>query len=78
MVSKPKPFVRMTKVNGYDIPESCLYHTKYDGSWWEYDARGIELARVCGRCSTAKLASYRREVLTNPNYEANEPIDGDE
>ena len=33
-------------------------------SWWEYDARGIELCRVCGTCCEAKLAKYRPEILT--------------
>ena len=48
-----------------------------DGSWWEYDARGIELARVCDRCKAEKLAPYRREVLTDANYSHEEPIDDD-
>lgn len=56
---------------------NCNMHTKGDGSWWEHDARGIALARVCEKCKKAKLAGYRREVLTDPNYEAEEPIDGD-
>lgn len=46
-------------------------------SWWEYDARGIELARVCEKCVKEKLAGYRPEVLSNPNYWADEPIDYD-
>lgn len=44
-------------------------------SWWEIDARGIPLARVCDKCKEEKLAKYRPEVLTNPNYEADEPIE---
>jgi len=44
-------------------------------SWWEYDARGIELCRVCDRCRESKLAEYRPEVLGNPMYEADEPIE---
>jgi len=50
-------------------------HTKDDGSWWENDARGIPLARVCVKCKKAKLSGYRPEVLSNPNYEADEPIE---
>lgn len=50
-------------------------HTKGDGSWWENDARGIPLARVCAECREEKLAQFRPEVLSNPNYEANEPIE---
>jgi len=44
------------------------YHTKNDGSWWESDARGIPLARVCDVCIKHKLARYRPEVLTDSNY----------
>lgn len=47
-------------------------------SWWEHDARGIPLARVCVKCKRAKLSGYRPEVLTDPNYHADEPIEEDE
>lgn len=46
-------------------------------SHWAHDARGIPLARVCPKCEAKKLATYRPEVLTNPNYEADEPIEED-
>jgi len=46
-------------------------------SWWENDARGIPLARVCPKCRAQKLAKFRPEVLTNPQYETDEPIEGD-
>lgn len=46
-------------------------------SWAEYDARGIYLARVCDRCREERLAIYRPEVLTDPGYEADEPIEED-
>jgi len=49
-------------------------HTKYDGSWWESDARGIPLARVCEQCIKVKLARYRPDVLRNPNYWSDESI----
>jgi hypothetical protein len=49
-------------------------HTR-DESWWAYDARGIPLCRVCRRCIKERLKGYRTEVLTNRNYEANEPIE---
>jgi hypothetical protein len=55
-----------------------MMHTKDDGSWWANDARGIPLARVCAKCRAAKLSGYRPEVLTNPNYEADEAIEPDE
>jgi hypothetical protein len=50
-------------------------HTKYDGSYWVNDARGIPLARVCGECESRKLARYRPEVLSDPSYGADEPIE---
>jgi len=55
---------------------TCI-HTKDDGSWWEYDARGIPLARVCEKCKKEKLSKYRSEVINNPNYEAMEQIEPD-
>lgn len=53
------------------------YHTKHDGSWWEYDARGIPLARVCDQCRAEKLKGYRPEVLTDADYWHDEPIEED-
>ena len=44
---------------------------------WAYDARGIPLCKVCPDCREKKLARYRPECLTDPNYAADEPIDGD-
>lgn len=41
----------------------------------EYDARGIYLCRACTKCRRDKLSKYRSDVLHNPNYEADEPID---
>lgn len=52
-------------------------HRKGDGSWWEHDARGIPLCRVCSSCRAAKLAKYRPDVLADPNYWADEPIEAD-
>lgn len=42
-----------------------------------YDARGIFLTFACSQCEKRKLAGYRRDVLTNPNYVADEAIEGD-
>jgi len=53
------------------------WHMKGDGSWWERDARGIPLCRVCEGCRDEKLSHYRPEVLTDSFYDADEPIDGD-
>jgi hypothetical protein len=44
-------------------------------SWWENDARGIPLARVCEKCKDEKLSKFRPEVLTDPNYETDEPVE---
>jgi hypothetical protein len=53
-------------------------HGPEDDSWWEYDARGIPLAKVCEECVKVKLAGFRPEVLTDSNYEANEEIEPDD
>lgn len=37
-----------------------------------YDARGIFLCYSCAKCHREKMRGYRREVLTNPNYEADD------
>jgi hypothetical protein len=50
-------------------------HEYPEDTWWEYDARGIELCKVCDACRAEKLAMYRPEVLRNPNYEADEDIE---
>lgn len=47
-------------------------------TWAEYDARGIYLCKVCEHCADAKLSTYRKEVLTNSDYWADEDIDGDD
>ena len=44
-------------------------------TWWEYDARGIELCKVCDVCRAEKLAQFRPEVLTDSQYEADEDIE---
>ena len=40
-----------------------------------YDARGIFLTYVCEECSAEKQKHYRPDVLTDPNYWHDEPID---
>jgi hypothetical protein len=37
-------------------------------SSWVMDARGIPLKRTCEDCHTKVMATYRPEVLTNPDY----------
>lgn len=46
-------------------------------SWWEHDARGIPLCRVCDKCRKEKLGRYRPDVLTDPNYWTDEPVEED-
>lgn len=53
----------------------CNFHNKHDGSYWVNDARGIPLARVCDKCETRKLSKYRKDVITNPDYSADENIE---
>ena len=48
-------------------------------SWWEYDAQGIELARVCDSCIDKKLSRYRPEILSGYNQsDVDERIEPDE
>ena len=48
-------------------------------SWWEYDARGIELCRVCDDCRDEKLARYRPEILSGYDQnDVNEPIEAED
>lgn len=49
-------------------------HDKHN-SWFEYDARGIPLGRVCDRCRKQFLSKFRPDVLTDSNYWADEAID---
>jgi hypothetical protein len=59
-----------------DEDEDLQYHQcERSESWEEYDARGIYLTRVCPKCQKEKLAGFRQEVLTDSQYEADEPIE---
>jgi hypothetical protein len=44
----------------------------------QYDARGIFMCYTCSKCEKEKLAGYRPDVLTDPNYWHDEPIEEDE
>lgn len=46
-------------------------------SHWESDARGIPLFRVCEDCAKKKRKGIRHDVLHNPQYYVDEPIDED-
>jgi hypothetical protein len=43
----------------------------------EFDARGIFLCYVCDKCKKKRLSHYRPDVLTDPDYWHDEPIDED-
>lgn len=48
-------------------------------SWWENDAQGIPLCRVCHRCKAEKLSHYRPEVRSGyTQADVDEPIEADE
>ena len=40
-----------------------------------YDARGIFLTYACEKCEKQKLSGFREDVLTDPNYWHDEPLD---
>lgn len=61
---------------GRDIQKPCPCGSGLMSDW-QYDARGIELCRTCPKCHSSKMRRYRREVLTDPNYVANEPIEAE-
>jgi hypothetical protein len=44
----------------------------------QHDARGIFLCYTCPKCEREKLRGYRPDVLSDPNYWHDEPIDGDD
>jgi hypothetical protein len=69
---EPPPYANVELTRTRPCP--CGSHQP---SWWEKDARGIELARVCEVCKDEKMARYRPDVLTDPNYWHDEPIDAD-
>ncbi len=64
----------MTKISSEELESGRHEHEDY--SWWEYDARGIELCKVCEVCVEAALARYRPEILTGYDQsDVNEAIE---
>lgn len=50
-----------------------------ENSWWEYDAKGIPLCRVCPDCEEEKLSRYRPEILSGyTQADVDEPIEEEE
>jgi hypothetical protein len=43
----------------------------------QYDARGIFLTYTCDDCHDRKMAEFRPDVLTDPDYWTDEPIEDD-
>jgi hypothetical protein len=58
-----------------DKPCPCGSGQSRSPNW---DARGIFLTFTCVVCHDGKMKRYRPEVLTNSNYEADEPIEPEE
>jgi DNA-directed RNA polymerase subunit M/transcription elongation factor TFIIS len=40
-----------------------------------FDARGIFITYACDKCWQEEKKKYRPEVLSDPNYECDEPIE---
>lgn len=48
-------------------------------TWWEHDAQGIPLARVCETCRDYHLSRYRPEILSGYDQnDVDEPIEPEE
>lgn len=44
--------------------------------WWEYDANGIPLAKVCTACVDKRMEAYRPEILSGYDQsDVDEPIE---
>jgi len=57
-----------------------LRRCNHDGefAWFEYDAKGIPLCKVCEKCKKVKLAQFRPEILTGYSQaDVDEPIEAD-
>lgn len=62
-------YINSLPVGRHGLPD-LRYCTHKDGkeeSWWEHDARGIPLCKVCRLCKKVKLSGYRPEILTGYN-----------
>jgi hypothetical protein len=49
------------------------------GKMWapQYDARHLFLTYTCDDCHDRRMSEFRPDVLTDPNYWTDEPIDED-
>ena len=66
----------MTRIPKQWRPKPCSCGS---GKLWtpQYDTRGIFLTYTCEDCHDRKMAGYRPDVLTDPEYWTGEPIDDD-
>ena len=52
----------------------CQHEGQY--AWWENDAQGIPLCKVCEICVAHKLSKYRPEILEGYDQnDVDEPIE---
>lgn len=80
----PPPDISRT-MRAYDYQDlpvrehACLNdRLSKEPSWWEHDAQGIPLCRVCDRCRDDKLSRYRPEILSGYDQsDVNEDIEPD-
>lgn len=78
--------VQPVRRTGYDHTMFNVYtHSCLDDlpgkepAWWEKDAQGIELCKVCDLCREQKLSRYRPEVLSEyTQADVDEPIEPEE
>jgi hypothetical protein len=60
-----------------NAPRTCVMGRHLKPKRALYDARMIFLAYVCDACEEAVQGRYRPDVLTDPNYWHDEPIEPD-
>jgi len=58
------------------MTEKCsTSHHREEYTYTIYDARGIPLGIVCHQCEAEVKSKFRPDVLTDPNYWSDEPIE---
>jgi hypothetical protein len=66
----------MTAIPKQSSPKPCLCGSGKPRSP-QFDARGIFLTYTCDDRHDGKMAGYRPDVLTDPAYWTDEPVDDD-
>ena len=66
------------KLDHGSTENSCEYGHVHEETWWEFDARGIPLCKVCDNCQDERLGGYRLDVLEDPSYWSDEPIEAED